>query len=320
MTATPLTRAALAVLALVLAGSTLAQGVAGAWTEGAPMPTARSEMPAAALDGIIYVPGGLGTMRTLGTFEAFDPGTGSWRALPELPEPVHHSGVAAADGRVFVSGGFTSLDFGSPHDGFWAFDPAEGAWSRLPDLPDPRASHTLVALDGVLYVVGGVGPDPQRTWRFDPVAERWIEPAAPLLTAREHLAAAVLEGRIYAVGGRWEGRGNVAAAEVYDPATDAWTPLPRLPTPRSGLSAGAVAGRLHVVGGEALGGGATFEQHEVFDPGSGRWAAAPPLTPARHGLASAVVGSRWYVIGGATGAGGATFTTLTDFVSVWEGD
>jgi N-acetylneuraminic acid mutarotase len=276
-------------------------------------------MRAAVLDGAVIVPGGLGPDRTLGVVEAYRPADGAWRTLPPLPEPLHHAGVAAADGRLFVSGGYRDLRF-VPVTDLWAYDPDDRAWRRLADLPEPRAGHALVAVDGALYVVGGIGRRSQAVWRYDIAAGRWTRPAADIPTVREHLAAVVLDGRIWAIGGRWPERGNLGTVEVYDPATDRWTSAPPLPTPRSGLTAAVLDGRIHVVGGEALSGGRTFEQHEVFDPRTGVWRSEAPLVPARHGLASAVADGRWYVIGGATRAGGGTFGSLTDRVSVWQGE
>lgn len=303
---------------LAVCGGAAAQDVAGAWTQAPALPTPRSEMKAAALDGRVYVPGGLGPQRTLGVLEWFDPEAEAWASGAPLPEPVHHPGVTAAAGRLLVMGGYTGLNFDVDHDAVWAYDPAEDAWERLPDMPAPRAAHVLATVDGVVHVIGGVGPDAREVWRFDADAETWLEPAAPLPTPREHLAVAVLDGRIYAIAGRVPGRGNVGTVEVFDPAENAWSAAPDLPTPRSGLTAAAVEERIHVVGGEDLGSSDTFGAHEVLEPAAGTWSQAPRLDPPRHGLASAVVDGGWYVLGGATEAGGGTFGSLTSVVNVWR--
>ena len=52
------------------------------------MPTARSELAAAALDGRIYVAGGIAQWGTTAAFEAYDPATDRWEELPPLPEAV----------------------------------------------------------------------------------------------------------------------------------------------------------------------------------------------------------------------------------------
>lgn len=307
---------------LLVAGTALvaprarAQQAGDPWSEATRMPTARSEMPAVATGGIVYVPGGLASDRTLAVVEAYDPSAGTWRTLPPLPVALHHTSVAALDGRVFVAGGYTSLAFDTASDGIWAYAPGADAWRPLPAMPAPRAAHALVALDGRLHVVGGVGPRADRVWTFDPSTNTWSETSAPLPTPREHLAAAVVDGRLYAIGGR-AGGANLGTVEVYDPSSGAWASLPELPTPRSGLTAGVLDGRIHVLGGETLGDGRTFDAHEVFDPAAASWSPGPPLPTSRHGLASAVVDGRLYVVGGATRAGAETFGSLTDVVEMF---
>lgn len=282
------------------------------------MPTPRSELQAAVVDGVAYLPGGLGSDRALDTFEAYDPERDRWQVLPPLPRPVHHAGVAAADGRVFVTGGYADLSF-VPGVLAWAYDPSSRSWTRLPDLPAPRAGHALVPLGGVLHVVGGIGRTSQAVWRFDLEAGRWIEPGPPIPTVREHLTAVAVGGRIWAIGGRWPGEGELGTVETYDPEAGRWRSAPSLPTPRSGLTSAVLAGRIHVLGGEELRGERTFVEHEVFDPDAGAWRSAAPLDPGLHGLASAVVNGRLHVIGGASRAGGGTFGSLTGAVSVWRG-
>ena len=90
---------------------------------------------------------------------------------------------------------------------------------------------------------------------------------------------------------------------AYDPAADARTPLPPLPTPRSGLAAAAIDGRLYVTGGEALTGGKTFPELEVFDVAAGRWSSGPPLPTARHGVAGVAHDGRFFVLAGGPTAG-----------------
>src|SRR5512133_2670811 len=71
----------------------------------------------------------------------------------------------------------------------------------------------------------------------------------PLPSTRGALAAAVLDGKIHAVGGvGWRGR-NTPAHEVYDPATNRWTALAYVPTARDHLAVAAMDGRLYAVGG-----------------------------------------------------------------------
>ena len=64
------------------------------------MPTARSELAAAALDGRIYAAGGIAQWGTTAAFEAYDPAMDRWEELPPLPEAVHHLAAAATNERI----------------------------------------------------------------------------------------------------------------------------------------------------------------------------------------------------------------------------
>jgi N-acetylneuraminic acid mutarotase len=204
-------------------------------------------MPAAVLDGKVYVPGGLGSLgRTLDAFEVYDPAIDSWDSLAPLPLGVHHAGIAAAAGRVYLMGGYTDLSFSTDNAQVWAYDPDDDTWERVGDMPSPRAAHALVSLEDRIYVVGGLGPEAQALWCYDPVANLWDVDLAPMPTAREHLTAVTTGGLIYVIAGRWAGQGNLGTLEIYDPETNAWRQGVDLPTARSGLTAAVVDGRIHV--------------------------------------------------------------------------
>jgi N-acetylneuraminic acid mutarotase len=302
----------------LLWGCAAAQDVPGGpWTRTAPMPTSRSELAAAALDGRIYAAGGIAQRGTTAAFEIYDPATDRWEELPPLLEAFHHLAAAATDDRIYVTGGYADLLFSEITNRAWAYDPRARTWTRIADLPAPRAAHGMAAIEGKLYVVGGVGPDSKELWIYDPATDRWDAERAVLPTQREHLTVTVVGGKLYAAGGRWDDRGNLAALEIYDPVAGTWTRGPDLPTPRSGLTAGVLDGHIHVTGGESLSLGRTFGEHEAYDPTTAKWIALASLPTPRHGLASGVVSGRWYVIGGGARAGALTFVSLTDLVEVF---
>src|SRR2546427_6526525 len=106
-------------------------------------------------------------------------------------------------------------------------------------------------------------------------------------TARDHHAAAPLNGRFYAIGGglnRQYGQ-NLGVTEEYDPATDRWTRKADLPTPRSGITAAVVKDRIYVFGGEAPSG--TFPENEAYHPASDSSEALAPMPTAPHRFGSA---------------------------------
>ena len=126
-------------------------------------------------------------------------------------------------------------------------------------------------------------------------------------TPRDHHAIGVLNGKLYAIGGRINGRHdkNITENEEYDPATDRWRARASMPTLRSGIVAASLNGKVFVFGGESNSG--THNQTESYDPVSNRWQSWAPMPTARHGLGAAVFGQSIYVISGGPKTGRDVF-------------
>ena len=98
------------------------------WTELPSLPTARSGIAAAVLDGRIHVFGGEGNQfSSTGVFEqneSYDPITNSWRTELPMAIPRHGIGAATIDGRIHIPAGSPVQGFGTTdlHDAF-AGDP-----------------------------------------------------------------------------------------------------------------------------------------------------------------------------------------------------
>src|SRR5665811_283184 len=80
------------------------------WTQLPEMPRPRSELGAAVVGGTIFVVGGFGGMAML---DCYHTTSGTWSAGADLPRGVHHPGVAALGGLVYVCLLYTSP---SPRD------------------------------------------------------------------------------------------------------------------------------------------------------------------------------------------------------------
>jgi N-acetylneuraminic acid mutarotase len=264
------------------------------------MPTARSEMPAVAIDGVIYVPGGFGGLSRL---EAYDVEGDVWTRLADMPQGRHHLMAAAHEGRLYVFGGASSLISWAPTDTVWVYDPDRDDWQMLSPLPEARHSGAAISLGGYIYIVGGVG-ESGSLLRYDPDADLWSR-LATLEQRREHIAVGVLDGEIYAIGGRWEGSGELRAVEIFDPASDQWRQGPELTTSRAGFGATSVGDLIVVAGGEVIfTGDEALQSVEILSSDASAWVLGPPLPVALHGVPMAADDGRVYLLGGSDRPGG----------------
>jgi N-acetylneuraminic acid mutarotase len=272
------------------------------WRSLAAAPTARQEVGGAAVDGRIWVVGGLTAGGASTKVEAYDPATDRWTAGPDLPLALHHLAVVAYRGELVVVGGFgrgASDLYDGPSDRVLAL--RGGRWVDVPRLRRPRGAAAAAVVGDVLYVVGGRDDDGliAPTEAFDGAA--WTD-RAPIPTARDHVAAVSDGQAVYAVGGRALHPDSMfLALERYDPARDVWETLPGMPTARGGLAASVVGGRLIATGGESS--SVVFPQVEAYDLAARTWTALAPMPTPRHGHAQATVGGAVYTLVGGREAG-----------------
>ncbi len=273
--------------------------VPGAWAVGTDMPTPRTEITSALLDGTVLVAGGFpisGGHTDL--VETYDIAADSWSQVQPLPVELDHAGAASVGEKIYVVGGFLNFGQGIMSSATYEYDPVDDSWTARTPMPLARAAAATVELDGLIYVLGGVGPQATVPLVYDPSGDSWTQ-LAPMSTEREHLTAAAVGNVIYVAGGRQNVIQNVATMEAYAPATNSWQVLTPMPTARGGLASAAIAGRIHVVGGEDLAqGGGTFSEHEIYDPQTDSWLKAVPLPTSRHGLTAQAFNDRLFVIAG----------------------
>jgi N-acetylneuraminic acid mutarotase len=246
-----------------------------------------------------------------------------------MPRPAHHAALAAANGKIYVIGGFvvpekTQIPVGAawePIDDVWEYDPAADSWKTLAPLPGKRGAAVAVEVGGKIYVIGGAttvegSKDPFFTFFgpcrvlatndvYDPATNKW-ESRRSMDVPRNHAFAGAVDGKIYVIGGRTGhalilSATNTDAVEEYSPVADMWSaPKERMPTPRSGGGWGADGRRIYVAGGEVttkeLVG--AFRAIEAYEPATNSWIALPSMPVPRHGVAGAVIGNRFHLVSG----------------------
>ncbi len=146
----------------------------------------------------------------------------------------------------------------------------------------------------ILTVISGV----QQVTAVEMEAGTWTR-KADMPTGRYLAGSAVVDGRIYVIGGAPVYGGITAVVEEYDPATDTWTGRADMPTARQAVRAAAVDGIIYAIGGWKPGGDAPTV--EAYDPAMDTWTKKADMPTARTQVAIAVVDGIIYAIGGELG-------------------
>lgn len=295
-----------------------ALGSSFAWGAGAVSPIDHYEGSGAVVGSEVLVFGGYydDLFRATATAHAYDLATNSWRSLADVPELITHAPAVVDGNSVWLLGGYVGDSPGGATASVWIYDVATDLWRPGPPLPERRGAGAAAVVGRELHYFGGTDRtqdteddiDRPDHWVLDldlPVA--WTS-RAPLPNPRNHLGAATLEGKVYAVGGQLRDHrsdDNQDDVHVYDPATDAWAQVANLPRGRGHLMWSTIAIDGHLVAAGGLVGApvsapATSSAVTAYDPADDVWFNLAPLPATRKSPVFAEVGDRIVLTQGAT--------------------
>jgi hypothetical protein len=133
------------------------------WDLSPALRTPRQHMGVASHDGFVYgIAGRLGGLTTnLDAAERFNPKTGRWRFIDDVPTPRGGLAAAATDnGLIVVPGGEEQA---GTFEEVEAYNTRTRRWRSLPDLPTPRHGLGVVAVGNRIFTLAG-GPQPGGTY------------------------------------------------------------------------------------------------------------------------------------------------------------
>ena len=162
-----------------------------------------------------------------------------------------------------------------------------------------------------MLVFGGRGSDHEflnSLERYDPSTNEWEEETvAPMPSGRLRARMSVLDGKLYAAGGRNEADDATSnLVERYDLATNAWEEVAPMAEARQTHDVAVLDGKLYAVGGYNDDGGAR-SLVERYDPAANSWEAVAPMAAARMAHAVAVLDGKLYAVGGCNDDDGTLF-------------
>jgi N-acetylneuraminic acid mutarotase len=232
------------------------------WRQLAPLPIGLSHVGVVGLDHKLYAFGGFTSLIHANAQNAavvYDPAANAWQWLPPLNSRRGSVSAAEVGGKIHVFGG-------RPHDPtpvatHEVYDPATNQWTEKAPMPLARDHMGIAAIDGKIHIVGGrTGGQTDNVGAhdvYDPATDQWTK-AAPMPTARSGGAAVYYHGLLIYAGGECKKRDPNAGfgggedfdeTEGYDPATNTWRTLARLPSARQAFGAATVGSVAYFPGG-----------------------------------------------------------------------
>jgi RNA polymerase sigma factor (sigma-70 family) len=178
-----------------------------------------------------------------------------------------------------------------------------GIWIKKGDMPYTVCNHNLCSVNGKIYVIGGmdsffnVDIKPfSSVYEYAPKADTWSK-KADIPTPRSSQRFAVLDGKIYEIGG-WTNGGFTNAVEAYDPITDKWEKKANMLTARGEAVTELANGKIYVMGGHNQHNGACLSVVEEYDPKTDTWTKKNDMPIARSMATSSVINNKIYIFGG----------------------
>lgn len=249
-----------------------------------------------------------------------------------------HAAVSLGSGKVLVAGGYAASPTGLVESAaceFYNASATPSAWTTTGPMTTARTAFpaTLQA-DGRVLACGGAlrGAYLASAEIYSHSAKRWT-PTGSMRVARYGHSATLLTsgpnaGKILVTGG-FVASGlytlATATAELFDPATGAWTSAPPMTTARGSHRAVRLGdGTVLIVSGtttDSIGRRTSTPTSEIYDPQTGTWntfRAFPAPTTGREGFAVVLLadGKRVLVAGGSGAASGALTPTALVYTHV----
>jgi N-acetylneuraminic acid mutarotase len=320
-------------------GAQVAPSTYFSWSNQSPSPITRLESQGIAANGKLYVFGGFVNTALQATVrsDVYDPSTDTWTRIADMPEALTHSAVVTSGQSIWVIGGLVGANPGPSTSHVWKYDIPSNTWSAAPSLPIDRGAGAAVVLGTDIHFFGGAS----RAAGTNPLIDQadhfalslnggtsWTT-LASIPNGRNHLAGAVLAGKIYAIGGQHglnEASGQQSEVDVYDAATNSWSQSASLPAGRGHINSSTFVSenRIFVLGGSVQGGSNGFPSADAlaYDPQTNTWSKLPSLPGARKSPIADIFNGKIVITTGNSNAGGGVTATANTWsgslTNIWE--
>ncbi|WP_157744418.1 carboxypeptidase regulatory-like domain-containing protein [Micromonospora viridifaciens] len=266
-----------------LANSYVYDPATNVWTRIADLPAALEKPAAAFVDGKLYVFGGWDPVgNPSNKVHVYDPTTNAWQTRASTnPAPRAAAGIAVADGQIYLVGGCTDGNC-AKSNAVVRYNPGADTFTTVAPYPVAVAWQGCGGINGTVYCAGGNGPTTLKsTYGYNPGTNTWTQ-LADLPVDFWGVATDTANGMLLLSTGVINNSTIVTnQGWAYDPAANAWSPLPNANFAR--YRAGAACGFVKV--GGSTGGFTPTPESEML-PGFDQcaavtdvpWLSASPTT------------------------------------------
>jgi DNA-binding CsgD family transcriptional regulator/N-acetylneuraminic acid mutarotase len=203
------------------------------WDRVSPKKIPVTEVSAAVIGGLIYVPGGRELSGNLSAaLEVYDPRQDTWEERAALPLPLSGYALVAYEGRLYLFGGWDGQKY---LDTVFTYDPGQDRWEELTAMPTARAFAGAVIASGKIHIIGGYDGThalsvneiylPDRDKEED---NPWMV-GEPMPEGRYSFGVASVADMLQVVGGTGNGQ-DVDTILAYQPQTDSWQVIAESPS------------------------------------------------------------------------------------------
>jgi len=281
------------------------------WASMDSMPTARTGFGVAVSNGKIYVIGG-SNGSVLSINEMYDPATDTWVTKVPMPTAREYFAVAAYRNKIYAIAGSTGT--GSSTLVTEVYDTITDTWATVSPLQSDTVREYLSAnvVNGKIYVISGVAsylprgaPSSAENNVYAPALDTWTRKASIPQPVFQY-ASAVVDGKIYIIGGRnFQSTPSILGlTQIYDTATDTWTSGSNMQTAAYWCLSGATTDvfapkRIYIFGGYATSGpdNSWLSRTQIYDPQINTWTIGTPAPANLERGQVAVVNDVLYAIG-----------------------
>ncbi|XP_055349927.1 kelch-like protein 5 [Paramacrobiotus metropolitanus] len=247
--------------------------------------------------------------------DCFNPHTSNWRTLARIPFSVALVGLATFHGDLFLCGNGSGESGVTPRT--LRYNPAVAEWKDVAPMRTGRGCAGVAAVGRHIYAVGGHDKNLATlatVERYDVLMDQWTF-VASLPWALTKSAVVSFEGKVFTFGGSTAAaHGITDSAFSYDPKSDRWSELPKMPSARSRASVCVGPdGWIYVIGG--------FRERalscvEAYNPSTKQWINKHALSRPSYSSSACCFGEKIYVLGGYSRTlGSQKFVEIYDILS-----